>query len=135
MGLERFLEGRTIRYMVFGAILAILLPLGISLAQFASSQAREDRQAFLKLPADKEKKCVREVSYMRYHHMDLLKQVREEAVRFGRRGEITLDGCRECHSDREGFCNQCHNAVSLNVDCFGCHYYPESESVALEVGK
>ena len=61
---------------------------------------------------------------MRRHHWELLRGVREEIVRYGKRGEIGLDRCRECHTSRERFCNVCHDAVSLTPDCFDCHYYP-----------
>ena len=50
--------------------------------------------------------------------------LREEAVRYGRRGELSLNKCIECHGSREAFCNRCHEAVSLEPDCFGCHDYP-----------
>jgi hypothetical protein len=45
-------------------------------------------------------------------------------VRHGKRGEVCLSKCGECHKSRERFCDRCHNAVSLTPDCFGCHYYP-----------
>lgn len=123
------------RVLVLVALTLILLPLGYSLVRYIGDVSADAGRPFLELPAAEHKKCVRETAYMRLHHMDLLKEIREEAVRFGRRGEISLDSCRECHRNRERFCNECHQAVSLNVDCFGCHYYPESGSEALDVGK
>ena len=27
-------------------------------------------------------------------------------------------------------CNRCHQAVSLQPDCFGCHYYPDTPEAA-----
>jgi hypothetical protein len=85
-----------------------------------------DSPPFLVMPDPKYEQCVKETTYMRFHHWELLRQVREEYVRHGIRGDISLHGCRECHADREQFCNQCHNAVNLKPDCFGCHYYPET---------
>jgi hypothetical protein len=61
---------------------------------------------------------------MRFYHMNLLKDIRDEFVRDGKRGEIGLYTCKECHTSRADFCNKCHNAVALYPDCYGCHYYP-----------
>jgi hypothetical protein len=69
----------------------------------------------------------RDASYMRYHHWEVLTQVRDDVMRHGERGVIGLDGlnrCRECHTSRVRFCNHCHDAVNLYPECFGCHYYP-----------
>jgi len=79
---------------------------------------------FLEYPDPEYKQCVRDTEYMRHHHWELLTGVREEVVRYGVRGEIGLDKCKDCHTNRERFCDQCHNKVSLQPDCFGCHYYP-----------
>ena len=61
---------------------------------------------------------------MRFRHIDRLKEMRIDAVRYGKR-DITFDRCRECHTSRGEFCDRCHRAVNLVPDCFGCHYYPE----------
>jgi hypothetical protein len=85
-----------------------------------------DDGPFVERPGPQHERCVRETEYMRYHHWELLQEVRDAVVRDGVRGEITLAGCRECHPDRASFCNRCHQAVSLQPDCFGCHHYPET---------
>lgn len=131
----RILEEGKNNLLVFVSLVLIFAPLGYSLAHYIGDESTQASRPFLELPSEEHKECVRETSYMRLHHMDLLKEIREEAVRFGRRGEISLDSCRECHRNRGRFCNECHTAVSLNVDCFGCHYYPESASEILELGK
>jgi len=74
--------------------------------------------------------CVEETSYMRVHHMDLLKEIREEVIRDGIRGEVTLEQCARCHLSKERFCDRCHQAATVVLDCFGCHYYPEPGSEA-----
>lgn len=105
--------------------LLILFPAGYSIVSFFSAEAvAEANQPFLEKPDPIYQDCVKETEYMRYHHWELLRTVREEVVRHGKRGEIGLNKCRECHTSRERFCNQCHNATSLYPDCFGCHYYP-----------
>ena len=81
-------------------------------------------ELFLERPDPKYTSCVKDTEYMRYHHWELLRGIREEIVRYGIRGEVNLARCRDCHTSRETFCNRCHDAVSLTPDCFGCHYYP-----------
>ncbi len=101
-------------------IVILLIPLVYSLV---GSVATSD-EVFLELPEGYDS-CVRDTEYMRFHHWELLLELREKVVRHGERQEITLDKCRSCHQNRERFCNQCHDAVSLKPDCWGCHYYPE----------
>jgi len=105
-------------------VLIILLPLAISIVSSFIGREAAASPGFLERPDAKHKSCVRETTYMRYHHWELLREIREEVVRYGKRGEIGLNKCKECHTSRERFCNQCHNAVSLFPDCFDCHYYP-----------
>jgi hypothetical protein len=119
------------RFAVAGFILLILAPFGYSLVRPVFTQGSSATDVFLDVPSEGE--CVRETAYMRFRHMDLLKETREDVIRTGIRGDITLSGCRECHTYREGFCNRCHNAVTLRVDCFGCHYYPESVADSLRI--
>jgi len=76
--------------------------------------------------------CVAETSYMRTLHMDLLNDWRDEAVRDGDRVYVGLGGveydksiagtCLEsCHSNREEFCDRCHQYVGAEVSCWECH--------------
>ncbi len=120
------------RFAVLIFVLIILAPFVYSLVRPVFTQGSSAPEVFLDIPDEGE--CVRETSYMRFHHMDLLKETREEVIREGIRGEITVSGCKDCHSYRENFCNKCHDAATLNLDCFGCHYYPESveDSLRLE---
>ena len=104
--------------------LIILFPLGYSIVSYVFAQVNQSAEPFLEMPDEKYRDCVKETEYMRFHHWELLRGIREEVVRYGKRGEIHLNKCRDCHTSRERFCNQCHNAVSLYPDCFGCHYYP-----------
>jgi len=112
--------------IVIIVIVLILIPLGYSIVGYVFARD-DDTKPFLQMPDEKYTECVRDTEYMRYHHWELLRGIREEIVRYGKRGEINLNKCRECHTSRENFCNACHNAVSLKPDCFGCHYYPEHE--------
>ncbi len=104
--------------------LIILFPIGYSVISFVFAQTSHNSEPFLEMPDSTYKNCVKDTDYMRFHHWELLQGIREEVVRFGNRGDISLSGCRDCHTSREKFCNKCHDATSLFPDCFGCHYYP-----------
>jgi hypothetical protein len=119
------MSSHTKRIVLTIAVVVILFPFVYSVISSILTGSSEIEEVFLERPDPKYKECVRETEYMRFHHMDLLKEIREEFVRYGNRSEIGFDSCRGCHTSRERFCNQCHNAVTLNLDCFGCHYYPE----------
>lgn len=80
-------------------------------------------QPFLEKPVG-ENKCIRDTPYMRYNHMILLKKIRNEALREGKKTDIGFNNCRQCHTSREKFCDRCHDTVNLKPDCFSCHYYP-----------
>jgi len=103
-------------------LLIVFVPIGYYLARDVFPQ---DAEVFLEMP-DQYDECVEDTEYMRFRHMELLLEMREKAVREGIRGEHTLSDCRDCHTNRSRFCNQCHNIVNLNLDCFGCHNYPET---------
>lgn len=116
---------------VAAAVVIILLPLGYSIVSNLFASAARGPQPFLERPDEKYKECVRDTEFMRLHHWELLRAVREEVVRYGKRGEIGISKCRECHVSRERFCDRCHNSVNLKPDCFGCHYFPEPSQVAI----
>jgi len=105
-------------------VLVILFPFGFSAVRFAVSSSAPAAEPFLEKPDPQHKECVRDTEYMRLHHWELLRHVREEVVRYGKRGEISLAKCRDCHTSRERFCNRCHDVASVLPDCFECHYYP-----------
>ncbi len=65
------------------------------------------------------------VDKMRLRHWERLRKIREDVVRYGIRDENGLSRCKDCHPSRANFCDQCHDAVSLTPDCWGCHDYPE----------
>jgi len=78
--------------------------------------------------------CVRDKDWMRTNHMDLLDQWRDEVVREGERFE-TLEGrpiqkslsrtCMDCHSDKAGFCDRCHDYMAVSPYCWDCHIEPK----------
>jgi hypothetical protein len=105
-------------------VLIVLLPVGFSVVASLSAPGDPARDVFLEMPAPQYKECVRDTAYMRFHHWELLRQTREEVVRYGVREGAGLYECARCHTSRERFCDRCHAATSLYPDCWGCHYYP-----------
>jgi cytochrome c len=90
-----------------------------------------DTPAIAALP---EKRCVEDTAFMRANHMKLLQAWRDESVREGlrlytakngRTFEKSLTGtCLRCHSNKEQFCDRCHNYVGAKPGCFSCHVIP-----------
>jgi hypothetical protein len=83
----------------------------------------------------KEKLCVEPAPYMRANHMKLLAAWREGAVREGIRTYKAADGkvypvsltgtCLQCHSNKEQFCDRCHDYAGAKPNCWSCHITPK----------
>jgi hypothetical protein len=116
-------------------VILILLPVGASVVGFVIQGRPEVPEVFLEKADPRWESCVREPEYMRFYHMDFLKQIREDVVRKGIKGGVTLSGCGDCHRNRDQFCDKCHAAASVNLDCFGCHFYPETDAERLAGGR
>jgi len=81
-----------------------------------------------------DKRCVEETAFMRANHMKLLVSWRDEVVREGNRlytaknsqvYEMSLSGmCLKCHSNKEQFCDRCHDYVGAKPSCWSCHIIP-----------
>ena len=107
-------------------VVLILLPIVYSIVA-APLTARVDAAVpFLEPASTESETCVdgKTADEMRYHHMDLLKRMRDRVLREGDRSGTQFDDCKGCHKSRERFCNRCHDRVNLTPDCFGCHDYP-----------
>jgi hypothetical protein len=78
-----------------------------------------------------EKQCVAPTAFMKTRHMKLLDEWRNDVVRNNNRTYTTPDGrrydksltktCMQCHSNKEQFCNRCHNYAGVNPKCWDCH--------------
>lgn len=87
-----------------------------------------------KLP-ENAKECVRSASEMRDIHMSLLNEWRDEVLREGDRVTVTVDGkeyrkglqlaCMQCHTNKEEFCDSCHEYASVTPYCWDCHLTPK----------
>ncbi|MCK5126977.1 MAG: hypothetical protein KAR42_12040 [candidate division Zixibacteria bacterium] len=124
MNIKNIIQCRIGFFAALLAIIIIIYPLGYSLTDYAIANDRAEAQPFLERTAPEITDCVEDTIYMRYHHWELLGKIREEIVRYGKRGDVSLDTCKKCHTSRVKFCNKCHDAISMTPDCFGCHYYP-----------
>ncbi|MFC1970992.1 sulfate reduction electron transfer complex DsrMKJOP subunit DsrJ [Chloroflexota bacterium] len=81
-----------------------------------------------------EKQCVESAQYMRENHMDMLDEWRQLVVREGEHTYIPGDGkeyeisltdtCMTCHSNKEEFCDRCHDYTGVEPDCWDCHNAP-----------
>ena len=82
-----------------------------------------------------EKRCVESTAYMRANHMKLLVAWRDGAVREGIRSYTATDGwafqvsltgtCLGCHSNKDKFCDRCHDYAGAKPACWSCHNIPE----------
>lgn len=82
------------------------------------------------------KECVESKEYMRTSHMVLLNQWRDNIVRdAGSRVGHTASGdeyvrslqkgCMKCHSNKEKFCDTCHEYAAVKPYCWDCHLAPQ----------
>jgi hypothetical protein len=86
-----------------------------------------------------EKQCVAPTAFMKTNHMKLLDDWRNEVVRNNNRTYTTQDGrsfdkslsktCLSCHSNKEQFCNRCHNYAGVNPKCWECHSEPALQNM------
>lgn len=106
----------------WATVFAVVILLPVAFSVLRPLWAAEP-EPFLEAADPQWQSCVRDVEYMRYHHMDLLKEVRSDVIRAGLKGGITLAGCGDCHHNRDQFCDKCHQAASVSLDCWACHYY------------
>lgn len=80
--------------------------------------------------------CVMPADYMRPEHMALLDEWRTEVVRNGNRVYVAPDGrkfdrsltntCMDCHSNKDKFCDACHNYMAIVPYCWDCHIESEA---------
>jgi hypothetical protein len=81
--------------------------------------------------------CLLDTPTMRVDHMRLLMEWRDEVVRDddrittaadGRRYYKSLSGtCMGCHTDKEKFCDRCHDYLAVSPYCWDCHVAPPGE--------
>jgi len=109
---------------ILGTVLtAMAVPLLLTLI----GTAARGRPALGPEPAAAGPSCLLRPITMRYQHMTYLRELREQVVRRGDRsalgpeGQLGISGCGNCHVDQAAFCDRCHSAAGVNLDCFLCH--------------
>ncbi len=85
------------------------------------------------LAKPKGKHCIESAQWMRAHHMVLLMEFRQMAVRegimhyrshtYGVVYNTTFSQCFRCHDYKE-FCKRCHEFSGVSVYCWTCHTPP-----------
>ncbi len=109
-------------------VLFVTFPLWFNAFSTASTVPKTE------LPPGGEKQCVASASEMRASHMALLNEWRDEVLRDGGRIAVTVNGkeyrkglqmaCMQCHTNKEKFCDSCHEYVSVTPYCWDCHLTP-----------
>jgi len=118
------------RFITSFALVALLL--GGTAA--GSACAGESRVPIPSPAKGKGEQCVRETSFMRASHMNLLLHQRDETMKKGiRTKQYSLKECVACHAvpgndgqpvsyeNPKNFCRSCHDYVAVKIDCFECH--------------
>jgi hypothetical protein len=109
-------------------VLFVTFPLWFNAFSTASTVPKPE------LPPGGEKQCVAPLAEIRASHMVLLNEWRDAVLRDGERVAITVDGetyqkglqlaCMQCHTNKEKFCDSCHEYASVTPFCWDCHLTP-----------
>ena len=77
------------------------------------------------------KTCIMPTAFMKAEHMQLLDVWRHNVTRNGERMFVNAEGklfnmslsntCLDCHSNKEKFCDRCHDYASVRPYCWDCH--------------
>ena len=112
-------------------LVVVSFPFWYNLGKAAPAPTLENQQLKLTPRAVAAKECIRDTAYMRAEHMQLLDIWRDTVVRDGKRLYVNPHGksfnmslsntCLDCHSNKEEFCDKCHNYASVNPYCWDCH--------------
>lgn len=107
-------------------IAVVTLPFWFNMGKAAPAPELE-----LTAKAKAAKTCVMPTAYMKAEHMQLLDVWRYNVVRNGERMFVSPEGklfnmslsntCLDCHSNKEQFCDRCHNYASVRPYCWDCH--------------
>ena len=112
--------------------LVVFLAIVTSPVWYHAASGAEAKPPKLEIAAASQQ-CVASTPYMRAFHMDMLNDWREEAVRTTDTTYVGLDGktyqksledtcLGNCHSNREQFCDRCHQYVGAEPYCWDCHH-------------
>ncbi|MBM9519936.1 sulfate reduction electron transfer complex DsrMKJOP subunit DsrJ [Desulforhopalus vacuolatus] len=102
----------------------------------------ESTDPTVELPPGGEQNCIYPADEMRAEHMVILNEWRDDVLRNGNRGTVTVDGkvygkglqlaCMKCHTNKEEFCDRCHTYASVVPYCWDCHLTPTQQKAGLK---
>ena len=82
------------------------------------------------------KVCVESTAFMKTEHMQLLDIWRDAVVRKAERAYVSSSGkefdmsltntCLDCHTNKDTFCDRCHDYSSVRPYCWDCHNTKEN---------
>lgn len=125
-------------------IIGLIIFLGLVIFPFIYSGGKAtpkpdpkvDTPEILQLP-ESERKCVESKAYMKKEHMTMLNEWRDWVVRDGVTHYVSTSGkeynmslqntCMKCHSNKEKFCDECHNYTAVSPYCWDCHIEPKEK--------
>jgi hypothetical protein len=115
-------------------VVGVLVFLAIFAFPIWTALGTSPAQPKVELPKDM-KECVAPTEYMKTSHMQLLNEWRDSVVRDNNRVWVSHTGkqynmsltneCLRCHTQKDKFCDQCHNYVGVAPFCWDCHTYPK----------
>jgi len=118
-------------------IIGLIIGLGFFISPFIydAGKAAKAPEPQLTPKAKEAKSCVRDISYMKTSHMQLLDEWRHTVVRDAERYYKSPSGkvyykslqvtCLDCHSNKTKFCDQCHDYMGEDPYCWDCHIEPK----------
>jgi hypothetical protein len=102
--------------------------------RLAAGEAHPGRAELVYPDPSRATECLEDTPYMTASHMDLLNRWRDDLVREGITEWVSSSGktyfpsltktCLDCHDDRDGFCNRCHDYANVKPTCWECHTTP-----------
>jgi hypothetical protein len=117
-------------------VLFVTFPLWFNAFSTASTAPKPE------LPPGGEKQCVAPIAEMQANHMAILNEWRDDVLRNGNRVTVTVEGkeyrkglqmaCMQCHSNKEKFCDSCHEYASVKPYCWDCHLTPKEAATKKE---
>lgn len=119
------------KIMFFTALFVVVLCAPFILNMGSAQAAPDPSLDTPEINALEEKECIADTEWMRENHMQLLDDWRWEVIRNGATEYVAPNGqvydmslddtCLSCHSNREEFCETCHDYSNVELYCWDCH--------------
>jgi hypothetical protein len=142
---KKFYDGKYIFAGLIVFVALVALPFLPNVGKTIPPPERQLDTPVIQKMAKKDRKCIMPTEWMRANHMQMLINWRDGVVRTDEQGApngryfVAPDGkkylasltnsCLDCHSNKDKFCDQCHNYVAVAPNCWGCHL-PQGKKLA-----